>query len=403
MIRITSRTRHHMRWLALVLATLATLLPRGAARAQSDVSVHLCDTPSGFPTIEFCVRVRDAAGRDVLSLGPGQIQVIEDGAAGPPVAELRLRDAREADAAGNLAMRDGLVEPLYDTGATLGVVFDMPAVLGAERVGLARQATEQFLLQAGGLAPFNPEAIGLYLPIAQPDEQVMPAITGADPDGFTQDANAVINHLRTMQPRAGKATSLYAAIQRAVEDTTRVAQRRGSAAAVLVVSDGGDRISGETFNAIIGRANGVGVRIVAFDYRNDGSFQLNQLAGSTDGAYRQRPDDAAARDAFAQVVAATPAGLYSVRYKTALRNDGRPHRFAIRVTLPEGEATSETVEVSFDQPEVTPFPPLWSVLLRQYLLIALPVLLLASLLLVLITGGVRWSRGLSLDRDITRR
>ena len=96
---------------------------------------------------------------------------------------------------------------------------------------------------------------------------------------------------------------------------------------------------------------------------------------------------------------AAPAALYTARYTTALLDDGRKHRFVIQVTLPDGQATSQPVEFTtlLDTEDVSHVIPL-GILLRQYLVIAVPVALLVSLLIVLLMGVIRWTRSQSMSR-----
>jgi hypothetical protein len=175
---------------------------------------------------------------------------------------------------------------------------------------------------------------------------------------------------------------------------------------VLVVSDGGDAISNDRFDRTMSQAQANMVKLVTFGIGADknlidqkGGFRLAQLAKTTGGLYVQRPDDAAASDAFHKTVVAAPAALYTARYSTALLDDGRKHRFVIQVTLPDGQATSQPVEFTtlLDTDDVSHVIPL-GVLLRQYLVIAVPVALLVSLLIVLMMGGIRWARSQSMSR-----
>ncbi len=403
---------HRSIFLLLTVALVLCFQPALSSVAQSSQKVDIRAVDISFPDITIDFRVKDASGRDVLDLTPRDVQVIEDGGTVISAVELGQQIADTSDPERTVNLSDGQnLETLTTTGAAIGIVFDATTVLNggdsANHVAAGRQAIEQFLAQTGIQAPSNPEILSLFIPIDSPEQQVQPA----ELVDFTHDRNAVINYLRQMPSRSGK-TNLYAAIQEAVEDTATVAQQQGRNAVVLVVSDGGDAISGDTFNAIIERANASGVRICAFGVGTDkslneqqGGFRLNQLASATGGVYVQRPDEAAASSAFASTVTATPASLYTLRYRTSLIDDGKRHNLVVQVTLPDGTVNSQQVEFTGS---VVPNPdmqlaPLGDVLLRKYVVVAVPIALLVSLLVVAVIGGLRWNRSQSLSRGITRR
>lgn len=396
--------------LALII-TLLCLQPLALSQAQSAAKVDIRAVAINFPEITIDIRVKDGRGRDVLDLDTRNVQVVEDGTTTITPLEVTQQTTDMSDPDRAISLSDGQQETLKPTGAAIGIVFDATTMLNGgastDYVAAGRNAIEKFLQQTGTQAPGNPEVISLFIPIDSPEQQIQPEefVT------FTYDRNAIINHLRTFQSRSGK-TNLYAAIQQAVVDTATTAQSQGRNAVVLVVSDGGDAISGDTFNAIIERANTSGVKISAFGVGTDknlneqqGGFRLNQLASATGGVYVQRPDDQSAANAFSSTVTATPASLYTLRYRTNLIDDGKRHHLVVQVTLPGGQVNSQQVEFTGDAP-ILPgmqLAPLGDVLLRQYFVIAVPVALLGSLIVVLIMGGVRWSRSQSLSKGITRR
>ncbi len=382
------------------------LLSFANVEAQSPIKVDVRAVALRFPDITVDFRVKDGGGRDVIGLEERSIQIIEDGTTIITNFKLERQTADITSPERRLNLSDGKKsEEIYATGATIGVVFDATTLLNDAKnnehdyLVEGRHAIEQFLLQTGVQAPRDPEAISLFIPTSSPDQEVQPA----DLAEFTQDRNAVINYLRAMPARTGK-TNLYDVIQQAVETTARVARQRGSEPLVLVVSDGGDAISKDSFDRTISQAQANMVKLVTFGIGADknlaeGGFRLAQLAKTTGGLYLQRPDDAAVSDAFRKTVVAASAALYTARYSTALLDDGRKHHFVVQVTLPDGQATSQPVEFTtlLDADDVSQVIPL-GVLLRQYLVIAVPVALLVSLLIVMMMGGIRWARSQSISR-----
>ncbi len=397
------------------LTLLLSTQPRSTVQGQANIAINILavDTRQ-FPEIGIDFQVQDAAGRKVQGLTERNIRVLEDSTRSHAVVSL---DSQTADTS-NPSRKVKLVAPnpnleaevdLFASGAAIGIVFDKTTMLnapGSDRDYLAegRRAIEQFLLQPS-LAPNNPEIVSLFQPISSPDQQVQPR----EFEQFTVDRNALINDLRTSPPRTGK-TNLYAAVQEAVVDTAAAARSGGREALVLVVGDGGDEISADTFNSIINQANASKVRLVTFGIGTDtalikqkGGFQLSQLAAATNGAYFQRPDDATAGEAFRQYATITSDTLYTVRYKTALLDDGKQHTFVVQVTTPEGQTTSQQVAFFAKHGEPITLRPLGPVLLRDYFALSIPAALLVSLMIVLLTGGVRWRHSRSISRVQTMR
>ena len=407
-----------MRRYLLAVCAFTMLLgsyPQASIQAQTGMSINILavDTRQ-FPEIGIDFQVQDAAGRKLQGLTERSIQVLEDSTTSHAVISVDSQTADTNEPTRKVKLvaanpNNQTEVDLFASGAAIGIVFDKTTMLnapGSERdyVAEGRRAIEQFLLQPS-LAPNNPEVVSLFQPISTPEQQVQPG----EFEQYTVDRNALINYLRTSPPRTGK-TNLYAAIQEAVVDTAAAAQAHGREALVLVVGDGGDEISADTFTSIINEANARKVKLVTFGIGTDtalikqkGGFRLSQLAASTDGAYVQRPDDAAAGEAFRQHAAVIPDTLYTVRYKTGLLDDGKQHTFVVQVKTAAGDATSQQVAFFARNGEPIMLRPLGQVLLRDYFALSIPAALLGSLLIVLLTGGARWRHSRSISRAQTMR
>lgn len=390
----------------LVLVCLAGL-PLIQTNAQSSASIEIVSASfRNFPDYTIYFRVRDTSGKDILEgVQPGNIKVIEDGT--PVFAELDIQqhkvDASKPEQAIRIESSDAYTYTLYTTGATIGVVFDATTLLNAQATGVdyvqsGRDMIETFLLNTGGQATIDPEAISLFIPTDNPAQHMQPDEFVA----FTQDRNAVVNYLRAMPPRTG-ATTLYAAVQKAVQQTADKARQRGSHAIVLVVSDGGDNLSGESFNEIVRIATEQQVKIVTFGLKPDETgtknFQLAKLADLTDGVYKATPDVATINEVFTQTVQAMPATLYALKYQTNLVEDGTQHTLALQIVLPDGHiVTSEDIPfVPGGNHESQPILPA-GVALQRYLLFAVPI---AALIPALFIGITRMWRG-NLSQVVTR-
>jgi len=405
------------RYISMAVALLVLLAPRLIVHAQSPAEVDVRAAPANFPDIVADFRVKGANGQYITGLTSSDVRIIEDGTAITNVTWASQR-ADKSKPTLTVPLSDGKTEELSTTGATIGVVFDATTLLngaqgagtGADYLAEGREAIKQFLFQTGPQAPNNSEAIGLFIPIASSDQKVQQDVPDANAEGFTQNRNGLINTMLTTEVRTGK-TNLYDAIREAVEDTASVARQRGSAAVVLVVSDGGDTISAGSFDALIQQASANKVTVIAFGVGTDrslneqrGGFRLNQLASTTQGVYLPHPDAAAAKNAFDTVVAATPAEIYTISYKTALIQDNKQHSFMIQVTLSDGsgQASSQPIPIVFPPASSQPKSGLNQALLR-YLRIAVPAALIVSLLIALLMGALRWSRSRSVGKLSTRR
>jgi hypothetical protein len=405
------------RYISLAVALLVLLAPRLAVHAQSPAEVDVRAAPANFPDIVADFRVKGASGQYITGLTSSDVRIIEDGTAITNVTWASQR-ADKSKPTLTVSLSDGKTEELSTTGATIGVVFDATTLLngaqgagtGADYLAEGREAIKQFLFQTGPQAPNNSEAIGLFIPIASSDQKVQQDVPDANAEGFTQNRNGLINTMLTTEVRTGK-TNLYDAIREAVEDTASVARQRGSAAVVLVVSDGGDTVSAGSFDALIQQAIANKVTVIAFGVGTDrslneqrGGFRLNQLASTTQGVYLPHPDAAAAKNAFDTVVAATPAEIYTISYKTALIQDAKPHSFMIQVRLSDGsgQASSQQIPIVFPPASSQPKSGLNQALLH-YLRIAVPAALIVSLLIALLMGALRWSRSRSVGKLSARR
>ncbi len=406
-----------MRHCVVVVCVVALLLSfQPSVQAQMDLKVNILavDT-SRFPEIGIDFQVQDASGRRVEGVDERSVQVLEDAASShaPINFSAQIADAtaptRKVKLVAPNPQNQAEVD-IFATGAAIGVVFDNSSLLnvgaagGHDYLAEGRRAIEQFLLQPSK-APSNPEQISLFLPISSPEQQAQPS----EFMQYTSDRNAVINYLRTTTPRTGK-TNLYAAVQEAVIDTAAAAHQGGREALVLVVGDGGDEISADTFASIIRDAKTNNVKIIAFGVGTDtalikqrGGFQLNQLATASSGVYLQRPDDANSAAAFQQHTPVASDTLYTVRYKTTLLDDGKPHSFVVQVRSGDGTAISQPVMFHATNGQVVALRPLAGVLLRDYFALSVPTALVLSLLLVLVTGGARWRQSRSISRAQTMR
>ena len=383
--------------------------PSVAAQAALRVNVLAVDA-SNFPEIVLDIQVEDAQGRRLLGLDAQAFQISEDGA--PLTGVVALREQSTSLVSPTLTVQraaapSGDATTLFSRGAALGIVWDA-AVLRPDQQAVfdaGKQLLRAFLFN-NSRAPGDPEKVSLFIPASSPDDVIqVPAFAT-----YTQDGGKLINHiLNTQQPRT-KATNLYAAIQQAVVATAATGQREGRPAVVLVVSDGGDIISGDAFNPIVAQAQQQAVKIVALGVGSPqtlekSGFRLSQLAAATGGIYVQQPTPDAMPALFAATMPAALDSMYSLRYSSVLVDDGKNHILALKVSANGVATNSQPIPFT---PRVastlTPLKPLGAVLLREYAAFAVPLALLAALVITMLTGGVRYLRdkSVSLHKAKTR-
>ncbi|MFQ3631049.1 VWA domain-containing protein [Roseiflexus sp.] len=393
-----------MKHLCILCIALSLVLPASLAVAQSQdrcsgLNVH--SVSFQFPKVEIVFSICDDTGNRIVGLDRSAIRLTEDS---KPVSSFTMETA-VADAqtpTQTVVFPNGMLT-LTATGASIGIVFDATQLLngsGQQRrdsIAEGRAAIEAFLLESGDpppprtRAPGNIERVGLFIPADQPNQSLRPASL---PD-FTQDRYAVVNTLRQDLPyRQGK-TSLIAAIQAAIDATARDAQQRGAEAVVLVVSDGGDTLTGDTFDGLIAQASQQKVKIVAFGVGTDralqsNGFRLKQLAEVTGGLYIERPSVSDAGNAFMRVVYPRSNAVYLVGYNTSIIDDGKQHPVVLEVTTPSG-VRNYSFSLAYEGiADNTQLAPLGDVLLRRYFIFAIPIALLFSLFLTLISGAMFW-------------
>lgn len=357
-----------------------------------------------FPDVTIQFMVCDANGNPVNDLAKSSLRLSEDGRA---VSEFNFASvtADSRNPAIMVPLINGQTFPINAVGASIGIVFDASILLNGsgrdvrDSINEGRIAIESFLLEAGDpppvrtAAPGDPERVGLFIPVDQPNQSLRPDNLPT----FTQDRYAVVNALRQGLPvRQGK-TSLYAAVQAAIEATARDARQYNAEAIVLVVSDGGDTLSGDTLNSLINLASQQNVRIIAFGVGTDralqnNGFRLRQLAEATGGRYYERPSPELAGTAFTEFVRSRPTTVYEVTYRTSIFDDGREHHAVLEVTTAGGNF-SLTVPLRLGVQTTTSGDILSQVndILLRYAFIGLPVAILLATIISSIFWAVRRS------------
>ncbi|NJL53998.1 VWA domain-containing protein [bacterium] len=419
----------HGQWVLVVSCiVLATLIISSHTWAQQSgqnpttVEILAADF-SGFPEFVLDVRVRDQEGRDIADLQPNAFKVIEDGQAPQSITQLDTVKTQTGATLQRVPLSSGTEVDLFSTGATIAVVLDATNILnanapsGVDHLEQAKTAVRHFLTTEAQAEAY-PEAVTLYIPVEQPNQQLQPDVVGewstpnlrGEPlSNFTTDRNLLINHLNLgLQPRSGL-TSLYAAVRQAILDTRAIARERGSNAVVFVVSDGADDISLEAFQGTIDLALNEGVKIIAVGIGSDSilqrsGFRLKQMAEATGGVYLQQPDEAALQEAFRTVATPVHASIHQLRYQSTLPDDGREHTLQVQVSQNGATANSEVIPITvrgvLNGPELK--PQVFNNLLLIYLSLSIGTALLVALGVSSAKGFIQNRRRQSLSQAATR-
>lgn len=414
-----------MRYL-MVAALAGVLLMPMLVHAQDGPQANINTYGLKFDerTIEVLFRVADPkSGRDIQGIQPRDVKLLEDNV--PLAAQIELVET-QADAT-NPARIVGLEDSpsgakpvegskpvdLGVVGATIGIVYDASQLTNVagdstDYVARGRDLIMAFLEAGRPIAPKNPEAIGLFLPLSVPavgGEQ----IRSDNLPSFGQDRNAVINTLNQLQPRAGK-TNLFDTISVAVGATADAAAQRGTEAYLLVVTDGGDSTSVGSYDALVTEATAREVKLIILGVGPQqriatNAAALTTLAAKTEGAYEGNPDIATVQNIYQATVNVVGQSAYLLRYTTDLVDDGKPHNLIIRI---EGLANGESAPIPIDPSNGGGSTIAFQLgpILQSYALRAVPLTIVLSLILtglLVFFGRLGKGPSNSLSGGMTRR
>lgn len=405
---------------ALAIALAIALLPLVAsAQGPASATIETFGLQISGRTVDVLFRVTDrTSGRDLQGLQTADFTLLEDGA--PVASPIEIREERSDPAQsrvvdlGPSAVTGSTAVSLGVVGATIGVVYDASLLTNApgdpvNYVERGRLLIEAILEAGRPVAPANPESIGLFFPLSVPavaGEQIRPAAL----PGFVQDRNAVINTLRQQAPRSGK-TNVFDTLSVAVRATAEEAARRGTDSYVVLITDGGDSASLGSYDAVVADAAARGVRLLILGVGPDARLAGNApalvtLAEKTGGAYASNPDPGAAQGLYRERVQVTGQSAYIVRYTTSLLDDGKPHQLVIQVRGPaEGQSAPIPVALGV-APQLGDGTLALGPAVQGYALRAIPIAIIASLVLSFLLVFVRrlaGDRSRSISGGITRR
>ena len=369
----------HLASLLLILICVITMPQIG--QAQDRATVEILDIEGSFPDLQIQFRVLDEYGRPVADLREDQVSIIE-----AEISEQSLRELQPINIADQSVV-----------GATIGIVFDrqIPVADPATETDAEPQPDEaltalvQFLLAEPMDGTERPEeALALFVPRDDPRIPRQPPELG----GFTDDINALLRQIET-QDRQPAAADLLPTIIAAIDTTAAEAQRRGSNALLLVISDGNGSGSETQIAEAVTRSQTMRVPILAFGVGNDAGRAraadlLSRLATPGEGRFVARPALEEIQLLRRQYTPGLEPTLYQASYRSELFDTGVAQPIQVIVTLDGGTLlTSEPVayDIGSVLPEHIPLESVWAVL-RWYLPLAGLIALLGSCLFAFLRG-----------------
>jgi hypothetical protein len=379
--------------ISVLICTLALWPLSALAQGAPTVDVETYGLRISERTIEVLFKVTErGSGRDLQGLRPADLVVLENGTPVNSSVELR-EEASDANGERTIDLGADAVSGsqalnVSAVGATIGIVYDASTLLNAagdpvNYLENGRMAIEAFLEAGRATAPRNPESIGLFIPLS------VPAISGetlrpAELPEFVQDRNAVINTLRVQQPRSGR-TNIFDTLAVALRATAEAAAARGTNAYVVLVTDGGDSASVGSYDALVNDAAALGVTLIIFGVGPEqrlanNAAALTTLASKTGGVYVGNPNPGAVQEVYRNHVEVTGQSAYVLRYTTDLLDDGKDHQLVIQVRgVGNGQSLPLPIRIRIGDPD----PVELSGALQNYLIRAVPIVVLCSLILSL--------------------
>lgn len=348
-----------------LLTTPATLLARDGPR------IEVIESSNAFPSPSALIEVLNEQGQPVSDLRPEHFTILQNG---QPVAPDRVVIAEEQTGS---------------RGPVLGIVLDASQLLGAAEVEAARQAAIGLLESGTGINPDDPQLVSLFLPTGD-GTQVSQITEFAD---FTHDHNAVINYLNTQLTLQPRATRLYAAVSEAVDAVAEQANEQGTTGSLVVLSDGRDDLSRESYESVLSLARDQSITIHTYRFGfdpedGDGAARLIELSQATDGMTLVRPTVDEASASYRENVQVPSSSAYRVQFASDVPADEQTHRWQILAVVDGVEASSQQLLFQAIVNAMT-LRPLGEVLQDYFLRAGLAALVVSGLITL---GLALWQR-----------
>ncbi len=331
------------RWIAATLILLTILVSALPTSAQGVVNLSVDElTLDQHPVTEAWVTVRNENGVPIPGLGTQNFEIVEDGMASFPPAQVSTQ-----------------VNP--DAGISVVMVIDISGSMRDKPIKEAMRAANALLDQ---LSPTDRVAI-----IAFTDKvDIDPAnIEEGKELAFTTDKNAVRNVVNFLDQKIGWDTPLYDAIYKGVK---WVAAEPPGKRAVVVLTDGRDERDNAQGTPVkdagsqvspddpINEANRRNIPIFTIGLVGLGGIDtkyLNRVAERTGAVYQQAPEPEELTPLFENVVNQLKE-QYVLTYQSRIQEDDNPHSLLVRAQIPQGQGYGE-VKFTFSEDPLRPIPP----------------------------------------------
>lgn len=319
--------RKGTRAITLALLGLLALTLAAAAQGTGRVIIHAVEA-GAHPTIAARLSVQDANGVPIPALDTGAFELVEDGRTSFPPDKVETR-----------------INP--DAVTTIALVVDLSGSMEGKPLEEAKTAAANLLdalLDKGG-DPDRAAFFGINRPVSPTDLALDETVEVA----FDNDKNKILNVINFLTVDRNRATPLFDALYRVIRITAEQPGQR----AVIVISDGIDKVSTFKADDVINEANRNQIPFFPISLSTnqvDETF-LQRLAVRTGGEYRKAPAPEEFTPLFQQVLDQMKLE-YELTYQSRLPLDGNPHSLLVSVRAPRVQGFAEK-KFDLGQPPVT--------------------------------------------------
>jgi VWFA-related protein len=308
-------------FLILGLISLAGQSIVPASYAQGNVTITVDKLVAGEDGKNLAyVTVRDENGVPIPGLEPGNFDIIEDQSTYFPPEQVATQ-----------------VNPA--AGMSVALILDLSGNMKGQPLEEAKKASARLLetLLNEPNDPDRPAFFGINGPV---DINNVTVSEGQREAGFTNDRNKILNLINPLEVTGNAATPLYDAIFRVV----KIAGRQAGPRAIIVITDGQDKVSSLSADDPISEANRNRIPIfpVGFSRGQVNDDYLIRLAARTGATYTRARDASLFTKGIEDILNAL-SQQYVLTYQSRLKPDGQPHAVMVRVKTPKGTEAAEKV------------------------------------------------------------
>jgi VWFA-related protein len=306
-------------WVTLALAPLIGLQESARAQGNVTITVDKIEAAADGSNVAY-VTVRDENGVPILGLEPGNFDIIEDQSTYFPPEQVSTQ-----------------VNP--GAGMSVALILDLSGTMKGQPLEEAKKASARLLetLLNEANDPDRAAFFGINGPV---DINNVAVSEGEREANFTNDRNKILNLINPLAVTGNAATPLYDALFRVV----KIAGRQAGPRAIIVITDGQDKVSSLSADDPISEANRNRIPVfpVGFSRGPVNDDYLTRLAARTGGTYTKAREASLFTKGFEDILNAL-SQQYVLTYQSRLKADGQPHAVMVRVKTPKGIEAGERV------------------------------------------------------------